>query len=183
VFKRFYRSIFTVRNNFYSKLRIIHLNLKYPKIRISTNCYIGKNCNILCMDNSQLILSNVYISNNVTINSKNEGKIIINDSFIGQFSVIVATKSIIIESGVAIAEMVTIRDQNHHHNLSDKLIENQGFDTAPIIIRRNVWVGAKVTILKNVEIGKNSIIGAHSLVNKSMEENSVYAGIPAKKIK
>ena len=51
-----------------------------------------------------------------------------------------------------------------------------------IRIDDNVFVGACTTILANVHIGSNVIIGAGSLVNKDLEGGYVYAGVPAKKI-
>lgn len=58
----------------------------------------------------------------------------------------------------------------------------QLFSFGKIRIQDNVYIGAGTTILKNVTIGQNTIIGANSLVNKNCEGNSVYAGVPAKKI-
>lgn len=46
----------------------------------------------------------------------------------------------------------------------------------------NVFIGSQTTILFNVCIGPNVIIGANSLVNKDLEGGYVYAGNPAKKI-
>ncbi|MCD6184576.1 MAG: acyltransferase [Deltaproteobacteria bacterium] len=51
-----------------------------------------------------------------------------------------------------------------------------------IKIGNNVFIGARSTILAGVNIGDNVIIGACSLVTKDCEDNSVYAGNPAKKI-
>ncbi len=51
-----------------------------------------------------------------------------------------------------------------------------------IEIQDNVFVGAGTTILYNVRIGSNVIIGAGSLVNKDVPSNSVVAGIPARVI-
>ncbi len=53
----------------------------------------------------------------------------------------------------------------------------------PVVIKDNVWLPWRVFILPNVEIGKNSIIGANSLVNKSVENNTLAAGSPIKVIK
>jgi len=52
-----------------------------------------------------------------------------------------------------------------------------------IIIEDEVWIGANVTILPGVTIGRCSIIGAGSVVTKNVEAYSIYAGIPAKKIR
>ena len=46
----------------------------------------------------------------------------------------------------------------------------------------NVFIGRGCTFLRGVTVGENTIVGARSLVNKSLEPNSVYAGVPAKKI-
>lgn len=52
----------------------------------------------------------------------------------------------------------------------------------PIVIGNNVFVGYGTTIMYGVKTGDNIIIGANTLVNKDLESNSVYAGVPAKRI-
>ena len=56
------------------------------------------------------------------------------------------------------------------------------FGYGRITICNNVYIGHNCTILRGVTIGENTIVGACSLVNKSLEPNSVYAGVPAKRI-
>lgn len=58
-----------------------------------------------------------------------------------------------------------------------------GLIIAPIIIRRNAWIGAKAFIGMGVEIGANSIVGAMAAVFKDVEENTIVGGNPAKFIK
>ena len=55
--------------------------------------------------------------------------------------------------------------------------------TKPVFIKENVWIGDSAIICKGVTIGKNSIIGAGSVVTKDVDENCVYAGNPATFIK
>lgn len=67
------------------------------------------------------------------------------------------------------------------HDASTKKLFNYS-KVGRVIIEDNVFVGAHSIILPNVRIGKNSIIGANSVVTKSVKENVVVAGNPAKEI-
>lgn len=55
--------------------------------------------------------------------------------------------------------------------------------TAPVIIGDNVWIGMNAVILKGVAIGENSVVAAGAVVTKSVPENCVVAGNPAKIVK
>lgn len=54
---------------------------------------------------------------------------------------------------------------------------------APVVIKDNVFIGAKCIILKGVTIGENSIVGAGSVVTKAIPDNQIWAGNPAKFIR
>jgi len=72
------------------------------------------------------------------------------------------------------------------HDNTGRLIKNKygyQFNSAgEVKINENVYVGNHVTILKDVEIGANSIISSCSLVNKDIPPNVVAGGVPAKKL-
>ena len=55
--------------------------------------------------------------------------------------------------------------------------------TGRVIIGKNVTIGANVTVLPGVRIGDNSVISAHSLVNRDIPEGVLAGGVPAKVIK
>jgi acetyltransferase-like isoleucine patch superfamily enzyme len=54
---------------------------------------------------------------------------------------------------------------------------------APVIIKNNAFIGAYSIVLKGVTIGENSIIGTGSIVTKTVPDNQIWAGNPAKFIK
>ncbi|MFR2812259.1 MAG: DapH/DapD/GlmU-related protein [Escherichia coli] len=53
----------------------------------------------------------------------------------------------------------------------------------PVILKKGCWIGANVTILPGVVVGENSVVGANSVVTKSISPFTVVAGNPAKIIK
>ena len=54
---------------------------------------------------------------------------------------------------------------------------------SPIIIGRNVWIGANATVLPGVTVGDDAIIAAGAVVTRDVPEKAVVAGVPAKVIK
>lgn len=54
--------------------------------------------------------------------------------------------------------------------------------SAPVVIEDNVFLGAGVRVLKGVRIGRNSVVGAGSLVTRDVPPNVIAAGIPARVI-
>ena len=179
---RIYRTLINVKEKFLSKCRILNLRLKYPSLHIDRKCFVAKNCDIVCVDGASFSITNSYLAPGTSIVVESGATLKISDSYLGPNTVIVAKEYIEIKSNCSIAEMVVIRDQDHEY-ANGKLIRDSGYKTGKIILEENVWVGAKATILKNVTVGKNCVIGANSLVNKGFPENSVIAGIPARIIK
>lgn len=100
-------------------------------------------------------------------------------------STFVSENSIKIDSNVYIGGDCRIYDTDFHSiNYSNRIKTiDDDIKTAPIIINSNVFVGANVTILKGVIIGRNSVIGAGSILTHSVPENEIWAGNPAKFIK
>ena len=76
---------------------------------------------------------------------------------------------------------VDLRNTDSHQIYKDSVLINQG---KKVVIKDRVWIGAGVNILKGVFINSNNIIGAGSLINKSVfEKNVIIAGNPARVIK
>jgi acetyltransferase-like isoleucine patch superfamily enzyme len=92
--------------------------------------------------------------------------------------------TIIIENDVMLGAGVHIYVANHMYALKEVNIIEQGHtESESVHLKEGCWIGANVIILPGVTIGKNAVIGAGSIVTKSVPARSVYAGNPAKEIK
>lgn len=69
------------------------------------------------------------------------------------------------------------------HELGDKERRAGRNDVRGIEVGDGTWIGAGAIILPGVKIGKGVVIGAGSVVTKDCEDNCVYVGNPALKVK
>jgi len=100
---------------------------------------------------------------------------------------IVTHHSISIGDNVKIGGGVCIYDSDFH-SLDPKArvnseLDRQSQNKLPVFIEDNVFIGAHSTVLKGVTIGKNSIVGACSVVVKNIPANEIWAGNPARFIR
>lgn len=86
---------------------------------------------------------------------------------------------ITIGDGTLIGHCVVLATLNHDFSPSKR----STLHPAPIVIGKNVWIGANATIVPGVTIGNGSIIAAGAVVTKDVPENVVVGGVPAKIIK
>lgn len=113
-------------------------------------------------------------------------EIIIHDGVGMSGTSIVATKKIEIGENTALGANTNIYDTDFHCcKYEDRLKQKSIADApaAPIFIDKHCWLASNVTVLKGVTIGENVVVGAMSLVNKSIPANKIAAGVPAKVIK
>ena len=54
---------------------------------------------------------------------------------------------------------------------------------APIVVGKDVWIGAHATILKGVTIGDDAIVAAGAVVTRDVPPNTIAAGVPARVVK
>ena len=110
-------------------------------------------------------------------------EIIVNENVAFNNSIfILAANRIEIKSDCRIGANVTMMDYEAHCTNPNE--RNQLGKIGQIIIGRNVWIGNNTVILKNVNIGDNSIIAACSVVLKgNYPSNCIIGGNPAKVIK
>lgn len=144
----------------------------------------------------------VLIGNNITINSGNnhniigrqqktifwvEGKLKIGNNVGLSATALICNYDIEIGDNVNIGGNTVIYDTDFHaldaQIRLDKERDRKEARKAKVTIGDNVFIGSHTTILKGVSIGKNSVIGACSLVSKNIPSNEIWGGNPIKFIK
>lgn len=118
------------------------------------------------------------------ISAGGNGKIIVGKNVLMDDSTyVMAHERIEIGKNVKIAAFCFICDFNHKFSDGKISVIDQGYDTKPVIIEDNVWVGTHSIILPGVTIGRGSVIGAGSVVTKNIPKDSVAVGNPARVVK
>jgi maltose O-acetyltransferase len=94
---------------------------------------------------------------------------------------------VFIGNNVSIAPNVSLICDSSANNGSEinqiEYVRNILIKKEKITIEDEVWIGANVTILPGIKVGRCSVIGAGSVVTNNIEPYSIYVGIPAKKIR
>lgn len=66
---------------------------------------------------------------------------------------------------------------DHDHGPEEK---REDLVESPTIIEDGVWIGAHVTVLKGVRIGRGAVVGAGSVVTRDVPQGATVAGNPAR---
>ncbi len=91
---------------------------------------------------------------------------------IGAFSYINAKYGVVIEDGVQLG--------SHCSVYSVSTIDNKA---GRVYLRRNCCIGSHCTVMPGVTVGENSIVGAHSFVNRDIPDNVIAIGVPVRIVK
>ena len=91
---------------------------------------------------------------------------------------------IVIEDDVMLGQGVHVYVDNHNFSDPSRPILEQGFMTSEgVTLKRGSWIGANSIILPGVIVGENSVIGAGSVVSRSIPDRVLAVGVPAKVIR
>lgn len=77
---------------------------------------------------------------------------------------------------------VYITDSNHTYG-GGVAPHTLPMEVGRVRIGNHCWIGAKVTILKDVELADGCVVGAGAVMTRSFPANSIIAGVPARRIR
>jgi acetyltransferase-like isoleucine patch superfamily enzyme len=91
-------------------------------------------------------------------------------------------EGVTIEDGVFIGHSVTFINDSYPRATTEDggLQTEQDWVVERTLVRKGASIGSGSTILSNVEIGENAIVGAGSVVTKDVPANAIVVGNPAK---
>lgn len=177
IINKIYRKLFTFKNNIISKTYKIHLKLLYGKsIQINLNSNIHKTVEFdISPFNSNIIIdNNCYIRKYCTLRTGHNGQIFIGENvFFNASCSINSFARINIGDNTIFGENVLIYDHNHKFWNKKAHIIDQGYNSKPINIGKNSWIGSGCIILQGASIGDNCIIGAGNVIYKNIPNNTM----------
>ena len=171
------KNYYTVRN----RMRLNSTGVMYEKDIVTNGKLIISNCGTMRIGRGVVINSGSYPnpvghSDTRLYTEKAESILEIGNNTGMSNVMIFAVSRISIGSGVMIGAETIIMDNDFHN--PDELSRGTA-NPEPVKIDNNVFIGAKCIILKGVNIGKCSVIGAGSVVTHDVPEYEIWAGNPA----
>ena len=150
-----------------------------------SKCTFRENCYLIVGNDSMIEGKLIFDKSNATISVGNR---------VFFSGTIVAAKQIEIGDDVMISWGVTITDHNSHSLISSERLQDvldwkigkkdwSNVKMSPVKICDKVWIGFNSIILKGVTIGEGSIVGAGSVVTKSVPPWTIVGGNPARVIR
>ncbi len=158
------------------------------KIKIGDNVIIDDNCLLDAKGSSNngiTIGNNVFLGRNSILSCK-DGDIELHDhANIGFNCEIFSSSKVVLEEYALLAAYCyVVGGGNYNLEKTGKPISEQPiFEDKGVLLEKNCWLGARVTVLDGVKIGHDSAIGSGALVNSEIPPFSIAVGTPAKVVK
>jgi len=154
------------------RVRILNLGIIVFGKNVKINS--GRNYNIIGGD----IRTNIIVYK--------DAKFEIGDNVGLSNSTFVCSRSIIIQDDVLIGGGCKFYDTDFHSlDFENRMkpykygLVDQGVSSKGILIKQGAWIGGHCIVLKGVTIGRNSILGAGSVLSRDIPDNEVWGGNPA----
>jgi acetyltransferase-like isoleucine patch superfamily enzyme len=159
--------------------------LRCKGVRIGKGCYIGRGVEISLGEGASLTLGEGVVLNDrvaffvgpgcsVEIGAR---------TYVGRYCEVACNTHLRIGRDCAIAAFCTIIDTDHVFRDPLLPVNSQGLQISPVAVDDEVWIGYKATVLRGVELGRHSVVGANSVVTRSVAPFCVAAGSPAAVVK
>jgi acetyltransferase-like isoleucine patch superfamily enzyme len=166
-------------------VRLAWLKLRYRRRLVTDGlCFVGPGVQLEIARNARLVLGRwSWVGHGCKIRI-HEGEVRIGaKTVLGQECTISAYQRVAVGHECVIADRVMLIDFDHGVVEVERPIRLQGIYKRDVQVGNNCWIGYGACILRGVTIGDNAIIGTSAVVTKSLPDNAVAAGVPARVIR
>lgn len=165
------------------RARRLFLQIRFPRARWGRGCDVRAGLRLHLGERGDLKLGeNCVLDRDATLECVGTLHVGARTIF-GHHCTLAAKESLIIGEDCLIAEMVSIRDHDHRFDDFQVPMREQGAACAPVRIGNNVWLAARVVVVKGVSIGDGAIVGAGAVVTKDIPAGAIAVGVPARVVK
>jgi len=166
------------------------ITLRHPhKIHIGDNVVIDDYVSLDAKgenNNGIMLKDGVFIGRNTILSCKDGDITLLENANLGFNCVISSTNSVTVGRDNIVAAYTYLLGGGSYEfdNISTPIRENYDYTgKGGVTTGNNVWIGAHVTVLDGVSIESGCVVGAGSVVSRSIKADSVAAGSPARVIR
>ncbi len=178
---------FIVRNRMYTPrfwvylYRFIRFKILHPRVKTEGFVFLPRKYEVVVKKGAVMRIGKfVWIGRNNALRC-HEGELYIGDKTVfGSDNTVNCYAGVYIGPECLFADSVYIVDFDHNYWDPEMSIRSQGISKSPVRLEGDIWVGTKVVILRGVTVGRGSVIGAMSLVNRDVPPYSIVGGVPAR---
>lgn len=166
-------------------------NILFPSyLSVGDSVAIGDYCFLNCYSREGVVLGDhvrlreyAWVQATGKITDPGVGVRVGSHTYIGPHCTLGAGGGITIGQHVQIGGYVDILAEDHQFDDPEMPIWQQGVTRRGIVIEDDCWIGNKVIVLDAVTIGRGSVVGAGSVVTKSIPPCSIAVGNPARVVR
>ncbi len=155
----------------------------HPRIHLGRRCKIHDGASLDASREGGIKLGDQLTNNRYAYLQGDKGGIGIGHRVeVNNYTIINGTGSVTIGDDTLIGPGVRIISYQHQY-AAGATIRSQASVAKPILIGRDVWIGANAVILAGVSIGDGAVVAAGAVVTKSVPPGTVVGGVPARHLK
>lgn len=165
--------------------RYAKLRLRNPHVVTEGFVFIGKGVEIVVREGfGRIVLGRwVHIGDDTKLRA-HEGTLRIGDkAVLGRDNVINCYLDVEIGACTLLSDWIYVTDFDHRTTDLDRPIKDQGIVKSPVRVGPDCWIGTKVSVLRGTDVGRGSVLAAHTVARGRYPEHVVVAGVPGRVVK
>jgi acetyltransferase-like isoleucine patch superfamily enzyme len=165
--------------------RFLVLRLRHPHVVTEGMVYLGRGVELSARKGyGRIVLGRwVHLGDGNRLRA-HEGTLRIGDkTVLGRENTLNCYLDLEVGPRCIVADWVYMCDFDHRTDDVHRPIKDQGIVKAPVRIGDDVWVGVKASVLRGTDVGRGSVLAAHTVVRGEVPPFSVVAGVPGRVVR